>query len=320
MHRIRALLLTLVVLHCGIAQAQATKPTIFVCGDSTSKYSSSETMTNLRMLNGRQMAGWGTPIAQFFDPEKVTINNVGQAGTSSMSYYTGNWPRVLPQIKAGDYVLIVFGINDGTTPNGIGDEIIERPLRGGRGPATPSGAAGATQPAQQMESVHTYGWYMARMATEAREKGAHVYFLTVTTRNMWKNPKVKFNDAKPVDANNQPLATMPEGYDPREDRIERGTGDGRYTQWTKEVAAKLNIPVFDLTNACADLYEEMGREEVDKLYSDHNHTYLEGATTVARVIVGGLKAFKNSPFVPMLSDPGKEIPAADAKHVSDNLR
>src|SRR5579875_1360912 len=84
----------------------STKPSIFVCGDSTSKYSGSETISS-------DMQGWGTPLALFFDPAKVQIKNVGHAGTSSLTYYNGDWPKVLPQIKAGDFVLIVFGINDG---------------------------------------------------------------------------------------------------------------------------------------------------------------------------------------------------------------
>lgn len=263
----------------------AAKPTIFVCGDSTAKNSG-------RGRNGQPVAGWGTPIAQFFDPAKVTVNNVGHAGTSSLTYYTGDWPRVLPQIKAGDYVLLVFGINDGgrRTPPGIGDEVTD-------GPAGPE--------------THTYGWYMGKMATDARAKGAKVYFLTVTARNMWTNPKVRFNDA-------QPIGDLPADYDAKEDRIERGTANGRYTQWTKEVGQKLNVPVFDLTNYCADLYEKMGRENVDKLYSDHNHTYLPGAEVVASAIVSGLKGFKDSPFVALLSEKGKALPAADAKYISEN--
>jgi hypothetical protein len=42
----------------------------------------------------------------------------------------------------------------------------------------------------------------------------------------------------------------------------------------------------------------MGREEVNKLYSDHNHTYAPGAEIVASSIVAGLKAFKDSPLHP----------------------
>jgi len=254
-----------------------------VCGDSTAKNSGND-------RQGRPVAGWGTPIAAFFDAAKVTVKNVGHAGRSSLTYYNGDWPTVLPQIKSGDYVLLVFGINDGTTPNGTGPET--RPGRGG-------------------EAQHTYGWYMAKMATDAQEKGAHVYLLTVTTRNIWTNPKVKFNDATPV-------GELPADYDVKEDKIERGTANGRYTQWTKEVGANLHIPVFDLTNYCADLYEKVGREEVNKMYSDHNHTFPQGAETVAKAIVAGLKGFKESPFVGMLSEKGKGVEAADKKYIADN--
>ena len=262
--------------------APPAKPVIFVCGDSTSKNSG-------KGRSGDPVAGWGTPVAAFFDPDKVTVSNVGHAGRSSRTYYNGDWPNVLPKINTGDYVLLVFGINDGTTLNGIGDE-------------TRQGTSGQLQ--------HTYGWYMSKMATDAQAKGAHVYLLTVTTRNIWTNPKVKFTDGTPV-------GPLPDDYDPKDDRIERGTGGGKYTQWTKEIGRKLNLPVFDLTNYCADQYEKMGREAVNKFYSDHNHTYLPGAEFVATSIVAGLKGFKNSPFLALLSEKGKAIPSADAKYLSD---
>lgn len=152
---------------------------------------------------------------------------------------------------------------------------------------------------------------MSKMVTDAQDKGAHVYLLTVTARNIWSNPKIKFNDATPV-------GPLPADYDPHDDRIERGTGNGRFTQWTKEVGAKLHIPVFDLTSFCADKYEVIGREQVDKFYSDHNHTYLPGAEFVASSIASGLKAFKNSPFISLLSDKGKTLETASGKYVSDN--
>jgi rhamnogalacturonan acetylesterase len=263
------------------ADDTTNKPSIFVCGDSTSKNSG-------KGKSGEPVAGWGTPIAEYFDSAKVTIKNVGHAGKSSRTYYDGDWPNVLPQIQAGDYVLLVFGINDGSTPPGLGDETVM----------------------QKGQPVHTYGWYMSKMATDARDKGAHVYLLTVTTRNIWSNPKVKYRDATPIDP-------LPGGYDPKQDKIERGTGGGKFTQWTKDIGQKLHLPVFDLTNFCADKYEAMGREAVDKFYSDHNHTYVPGAEIVASSIVSGLKAFDKSPFV-QLSEKGKAVPAANAKYVSDN--
>jgi lysophospholipase L1-like esterase len=258
------------------------KPAIFVCGDSTSR-------NNGKGQNGERMVGWGTPIAEFFDPAKATVKNVGHAGKSSRTYFDGDWPKVLPQINAGDYVLLVFGINDGGTPAGLGDETV----------------------LQKDVPVHTYGWYMGKMATDAEQKGAHVYLLTVTTRDIWSNPKVKYKDATP-------LAPLPADYDPKQDKIERGTGDGKFTQWTKDLGAKLHLPVLDLTNLLADKYEAMGRETVMPLYSDHNHTYAAGAEIVAASIVSGLEAFPNSPFVPLLSAKGQAVPPADSKYVSAN--
>ncbi len=265
------------------AQDTTNKPSIFVCGDSTSKNSG-------KGKSGEPVAGWGTPIAEFFDPARVTVKNVGHAGKSSRTYYDGDWPNVLPQIKRGDFVLLVFGINDGSTPPGLGDETVMR----------------------NDQPVHTYGWYMSKMVADAREKGAQVYLLTVTTRNIWTNPKVKFRDATPIDP-------LPADYDSKQDRIERGTGGGRFTQWTKEIGTKLHVPVFDLTNFCADKYDMMGREAVDKFYSDHNHTYVPGAEIVATSIVSGLKAFEASPFAPLLSEKGRAVPVADAKYVSNNV-
>ena len=268
----------------GFARAQdaTNKPAIFVCGDSTAKNSGNG-------KNGQPMVGWGTPIAEFFDPAKAVVKNVGHAGKSSLNYYNGDWPNVLPQIKAGDFVLLVFGINDGGTPPGIGDETVAR----------------------NNQPVHTYGWYMSKMATDAEAKGAHVILLTVTTRNIWSNPKVKFNDGTPA-------GPLPADYDPKQDKIERGTAGGKFTQWTKDVGAKLHLPVFDLTDFCADKYEAMGREQVNKLYSDHNHTYLPGAEIVASSIVSGLKALDKSPFIPLLSEKGGAVEAAAAKYVSDD--
>lgn len=276
----------------------ADQPTLFVLGDSTARNSG-------KGKSGEPVAGWGTPLADYFDTDKVTIANVAHAGQSSRTYFNlpGDWPSVLPRIKAGDFVLLVFGINDGGPPRtvsargsipGLGDETVELP-----------------RPDGTVEIAHTYGWYLSTMANAAREKGAHVYFLTVTTRNIWTNPRAKFRDATPTEP-------LPADYDPQEDRIERGTANGKYTQWTKELGAKLHLPVLDLTNLCADRYEKLGREAVNALYSDHNHTYRPGADLVAASVVAGLKSFQGSPFVALLSEKGRAIETAGAHYVNEN--
>jgi hypothetical protein len=84
------------VVECVRAQDAKGKPAIFICSDSTAKNSG-------KGKSGELVAGWGTPIASFFDSEKVVIRNVGHAGRSSRTYYDGDWPNVLPQIKTGDF-------------------------------------------------------------------------------------------------------------------------------------------------------------------------------------------------------------------------
>jgi rhamnogalacturonan acetylesterase len=283
----------------SLPAAEATdKPTIFVLGDSTAR-------NNGNGKSGEPVEGWGTPLADYFDAGKVTIANVAHAGQSSRTYFNlpGDWPKVLPRIKSGDFVLLVFGINDGGPPRnvsargsipGLGDETVELP-----------------RPDGTVEVAHTYGWYMSAMANAAREKGAHVYLLTVTARNIWTNPKAKFRDATPTEP-------LPPDYDSKEDRIERGTANGKYTQWTKELGEKLRLPVLDLTNLCADQYEKMGREAVNAFYSDHNHTYRPGADFVAASVVAGLKAFPSSPLLGLLSEKGRAIEAAGAHYVAVN--
>jgi hypothetical protein len=54
------------------AFAAAAIPTIFVVGDSTARNTGEG-------RNGEPVAGWGTPLADYFDPAKVTVANVRPA-------------------------------------------------------------------------------------------------------------------------------------------------------------------------------------------------------------------------------------------------
>ncbi len=265
------------------AKAPEGIPSIFTCGDST-------------VRNNGQALGWGTAIEAFIDPAKATVKNVAHGGTSSLTYFNGDWPAVLPQIKPGDYVLLVFGINDGglATPPGLDDDLHTR-----------------TDPRTKQESqAHTYGWYMSTMASDALAKGAHVVLLTVTARNIWTNPKATFKDAD--------IVAQADDYDPAEDKIDHKNW-GKYPEWTKAVGAKLHVPVVDLTNIETLALEKMGREAAKTNYLDHNHTTPAGAEVVAKAVVSGLRALKNSPFNALLSAKGKMVELADPKYVANNL-
>ena len=81
--------------------------TIHMAGDSTmANYASSTTQE-----------GWGQELGQFFIG-KVTIDNQAQGGANIQTFYGGRWKTLMNNLKAGDYVLAAFGINDSGTAHG----------------------------------------------------------------------------------------------------------------------------------------------------------------------------------------------------------
>ncbi len=267
----------------GAAEATppvAAKPTLFVAGDSTANSS------------GR-ILGWAaaSTFGVCFDPAKVNVMNGAAGGRSSRTFISdGSWDKILSRLQPGDYVLIQFGHND---IGGINEEPpgSKLPLRA-RG--TIPGLGEETQEidnvvTKQHEVVHTFGWYLRKYLAETRAKGATPILLTLTVRNEWKDGK-----------------------------IERGPG--RYSEWTAAVAKAEHVPLVDLTAMRADADEKLGQDKLAPLYSttDTTHSSPAGAALNAEAIVAGLKALAHSPFVALLSEHGKSVPAAEAKYVADN--
>ncbi len=81
--------------------------TVHLAGDST--------MSNYAATTTQE--GWGQELGQFFI-SKVTIDNQGQPGANIDSFYGGRWKTLINNVKAGDYVLAAFGINDSGTTHG----------------------------------------------------------------------------------------------------------------------------------------------------------------------------------------------------------
>src|SRR5437762_5434843 len=79
------------------------KPVLFIVGDST-----------VNSGTKGPAVGWGDPIARFFDTTKIDVRNKAASGRSSRTFQTeGLWDKVLGAAKAGDFVLIQIGHNDG---------------------------------------------------------------------------------------------------------------------------------------------------------------------------------------------------------------
>jgi lysophospholipase L1-like esterase len=83
--------------------ADAAKPKLYLIGGST--------MASYPPT--RPIVGWGQMLPRFFqDPAQV--DNRALSGRSSKSFIEqGHWEKVITDLRAGDFLLICFGTNDG---------------------------------------------------------------------------------------------------------------------------------------------------------------------------------------------------------------
>ncbi len=252
-----------------LAQSPALNPalpTVFVAGDSTA--------------SNTDRKGWGDPFADYFDPAKINVANRARAGRSARTFLDeGLWEKLYGDMKAGDYILIQFGHNDGGAPDkppfrgdlpGLGDESKEFTMADGK-----------------TVTVHTFGWYLRKFINDTRAKGAHPIVLSMTVRNIWKDGA-----------------------------IERGSG--QFSKWSEEVAAAENVPFVDITNMAADRFEAIGEEKTKPFFPvNHTHTSQAGADLNAGIVVGGLKGI-HSPLAQYLSAKGvavSSIPVLASLHL-----
>jgi lysophospholipase L1-like esterase len=194
-------------------------------------------------------------VADWFDMDRISVENHAFGGTSSRTFYKYQWPSVLSGLRPGDYVVLQMGHNDGG------------PLDTGRARGSLPGTGKESQDIilenGDAETVYTFGEYMRRMALEAAAKGAVPILVSLTPRNEW-----------------------PEG------RIERR--NETYAGWTRDVALELDAAFVDLHNISADRLDAMGQAEAAACYhGDHTHTSLEGARLNAESFVQGLKALRH---------------------------
>ena len=225
-------------------------PTLFLIGDST-----------VRLGNGENSQwGWGASIADFFDQTRINVENRAMGGTSSRTYRPlGLWDEVLADIKPGDFVIMQFGHNDGGALND------DRRARG-----TIKGAGDETEEIDNLltgkhEIVHTYGWYIKKYITDAKDKGAASIVCSLIPRNRWS----------------------PDG------NVLRSSDD--YAKWAEEAAQAEGVPFINLNEIIAKHYEAQEREKVTSLYfgpKEHTHTNAAGAMLNAECVIEGLKELK----------------------------
>lgn len=223
-------------------------PVLFLVGNSTMR-----TGTLGNGDNGQW--GWGYVAHQYFDENKITVENQALGGTSSRTYYRKLWPGVKQGIRPGDYVIIELGHND----NG--------PFDSGRARASIRGIS-ATDSLEvtiketgEHEVVYSYGEYMRRFVRETRALGATPILMSLTPRNAY--------------VKDQPGVVA---------RVNETFG-----LWARQIAEEMDCPFVDLNEISAQKYEKMSEWKYNyHFYLDHIHTSIFGAQLNARSAADGI--------------------------------
>jgi rhamnogalacturonan acetylesterase len=237
-------------------------PTLFIVGDSTVK-------------NGTKgMVGWGEVLGKHFDKNKIKVENHAIAGRSSRTFQSeGRWDKILAACKAGDFVLVQMGHNDGGA-------VDVKPGRGslpGLGEETREIENAATK---MKEVVHTYGWYMRKYISDSRAK-----------------------DMTPIICSQIPhLPKQP---------VQPGAVEKiNHVKWSEEVAKNEKAFFIDLNRLALAKYVGMALTDIETKYfaPDKGHTILAGAELNAVCVVEGIRALTACPLSKYLVEMDKAAP------------
>jgi lysophospholipase L1-like esterase len=243
-------------------------PTLFVVGDSTAN-------------SNAPLRGWGSEVGAFFDSAKINVVNRAIGGRSSRTFITeGRWDKVLAEMKPGDVVLVQFGHNDVgdyTDPKAKG-----RPSLHGEGEDT---AQAFKADLTTMETIHTFGWYMRKYATDAEAKGATPILLSMVPHKDWNGAKILRNEQT------------------------------TFVKWTEDAAKATGALYIDTNTIIAKGLERQGSEKVNSLFGDQRtHSTPEGAKYNAAAVVLGLKGLDPDPVGNDFSPLADDLPATLTAH------
>ncbi len=230
------------------------QPVLFLIGNST--------MRNGTLGNGNNgQWGWGYFEHEYFDLNKISVENQALGGMSTRTYYNQLWPAVREALKPGDWVIISIGHNDGG------------PIDSGRARSVLKGTGHDSvevtiKETGVKETVYTYGGYMRKYIADCRAKGANPILMSLTPRN---------------------------AYDEQGKIVRKPQG-----QWLEEISREQGVPYVDLNEISGAKLDMYGKwKESYHFYKDNIHTSRFGAVLNARSAAEGLAANTDPQLAPL---------------------
>lgn len=242
---------------------RGNNPVLFLVGNSTMR-----TGTLGNGNNGQW--GWGFYAHEYYDENKITVENHALGGTSPRTFYTMLWQPLLEAVKKGDYVFLELGHNDNGPIDSIRARSSYRP--DGKLEVKEDSISIYNKVTRKQETVYTFGGYMRRFINEIRAKGATPILFTLTPRNDYEadNPK----------------------------RIQRKLSD--FTPAIFAIGKETNTPIIDLNDISATKLEQYGPWKANyHFYLDKIHSSAYGARMNAASAAEGILA-SNDPQVAFL--------------------
>ena len=235
---------------------KGSQPVLFLVGNST--------MRNGTLGNGNNgQWGWGYYFPQYFNADKIAVENQALGGMSTRTFYTDLWPAIREALKPGDWVVVSIGHND----NGeFFDQKRARAVIPGVDPDTCY--VGFNQRTQKQDTVYSYGTYLRRYISEIRQKGANPILMSLTPRN---------------------------AYDDKGRMVRKPQ-----TEWAAYIAAVEGVPFVDLNERSGAKLDSYSTWKVDYHFlGDKIHTSKFGAEMNARSAAEGLWESNNPQLEPL---------------------
>ncbi|KAJ7040448.1 rhamnogalacturonan acetylesterase [Mycena alexandri] len=212
--------------------------TVYLAGDSTMALGG----------GGSGTQGWGVLFPQFLT---IPVVNAAVGGESARSYSDqGLFTKLISSVKKGDFVIIEFGHNDGTS--GAVDNGQQDAVGDGFGITQNVTAANGSS-----ILIHSFAFYIENAVNAIKAKGGVPIISSQTPDNIWSGSTI--------------------------------APCGRFCTYAQTVGVDTSIVLVDHFSYVAQAYDNLGQTTTTTFYPiDHLHTNAAGALVVAEAFVRGL--------------------------------
>jgi len=232
--------------------------TVYLAGDSTMAKGG----------GGAGTDGWGQYLSQYLT---LPVVNMAVGGTSARSYTDqGRFTTIINTVKAGDFVVIEFGHNDGSAgavDNGNQDAV---------GNDTTTTATVVNSSGKSIV-IHTFNFYIQNAVNSLKAKGAIPIVSSQTPDNLWTNGAI--------------------GAPPR------------FVGYAQLAGSRTGVTFVDHYAYVAQEFDSLGQTTTTTFFpnNQHLHTSPAGAQVVAAAFVRGLACSKST-LASKISTAGKAVP------------